>query len=792
MREKPGRTPAGGVVPSVPVMHARWFALGLGLSSAAALAACGHPPDVRHPTPQIRLAPPQAAAAWNQVQDVFERRCVVCHGCYDAPCQLKLDTFEGIDRGASDNKVYDPTRLIGAEPTRLGIDAHGRAAWREKKFHPVVAEGEKANLRASLLLRMLDLKHEHPLEASVDVAKEFTFELDRKQTCTTQDKFDAYAKEHPRWGMPYALPEVTEDERKALTTWVLAGAPHPPAAAPVDATERAIASWETFLNDASPKGQLAARYIYEHLFLASIRMDDTGKELFRLVRSRTAPGEAVDEIATRRPFDDPKVERVYYRFVRREGRPLEKTHMPYALSPERLARYRAMFLETPYDVLAQPGYEPEIAANPFRAFEAIPSVVRYRFMLEEAEFTIMGFIKGPVCRGQVALNVIEDRFWVTFVSPDVPWAAKETAFLSQQKGLLDMPAEAGSTTLGTAWFGFAKNHVKYASKHASFFTAVTEGGKLAGTQLLWDGDGQKNTNAALTVLRHFDNATVVRGLVGGPPKTAWVIDYPLLERIHYLLVAGYDVFGNVSHQLVTRLYMDFLRLEGEAGFLSMVPSGRRKPLVNEWYRGVKGDAKAKITTELTTYGGPPPGTFPQSQPELQVFAAMKARLGRAVAHGFDLDKVQDPEIKKQLLRLEGARGLPSSFLPESSFVTVELEKGARYNFTILRDSAHTNVAELFREESRRVPTEDVLTVVPGLLGAYPNALYDVKRADLAAFVDAALKLDGEPAYRALRTRFGVLRPSPRFWEHSDHLAEDRRQEDRLYGGLFDFNRLEPY
>ena len=660
----------------------------------------------------------------------------------------------------------------------------------------MVAEGEKANLRASLLLRMLDLKREHPLDASMDIAKDFTLGLDRKQTCTTADKFDAYAKDHPHWGMPYALPAVTEDERNALSTWVLAGAPHPPAAEPKAATAKSIDAWETFLNDVSPKGQLAARYLYEHLFLASVRFEGTrdasGTELFRLVRSRTPPGQPVDEIATRRPFDDPKVPRVHYRFVRREGRPLEKTHIPYALGPERLARYRAMFLDTPYDVVAQPGYDAETAANPFRAFQAIPSVVRYRFMLEEAEFTIMGFIKGPVCRGQVALNVIEDRFWVTFVSPDVPWASKETAFLSQQKALLDMPAEAGSTTLGTAWFGFARNHVKYASKHASFFTAVTEGGKLAGTQLLWDGDGQKNTNAALTVIRHFDNATVVRGLVGGPPKTAWVIDYPLLERIHYLLVAGYDVFGNVSHQLVTRLYMDFLRLEGEAGFLSMLPSARRKPLVDEWYRGVEGDAKAKITTELTTYGGPPPGRFPSRRPEMQVFAAMKARLGSAVSHGFDLDRVKDAEIRKQLGRLDGSRGLPSSYLPESSFVTVELEKGARFHFTILRESAHTNVAELFREESRRVPAEDTLTVVPGLLGAYPNALYDVKRADLAAFVDAALKLDGEPAYRTLRTRFGVLRASARFWEHSDHLAEDHRQEAPLDNGSFDLNRLEPY
>ena len=42
-----------------------------------------------------------------------------------------------------------------------------------------------------------------------------------------------------------------------------------------------------------------------------------------------------------------------------------------------------------------------------------------------------------------------------------------------------------------------------------------------------------------------------------------MLSYPLFERIAYLLVVGFDVFGNVAHQLDARLYMDFLRMEGE-------------------------------------------------------------------------------------------------------------------------------------------------------------------------------------------------------------------------------------
>jgi hypothetical protein len=58
------------------------------------------------PAPASLLSPPQKAI-WSGAQNVFKNRCVVCHGCYDAPCQLKLRTFDGIARGASDDKVYD-------------------------------------------------------------------------------------------------------------------------------------------------------------------------------------------------------------------------------------------------------------------------------------------------------------------------------------------------------------------------------------------------------------------------------------------------------------------------------------------------------------------------------------------------------------------------------------------------------------------------------------------------------------------------------------------------------------
>ena len=53
---------------------------------------------------------------------------MVCHACFDAPCQFKATSWEGVARGASKTPVYDPTRLRAAvadvvrKQIDLGID----------------------------------------------------------------------------------------------------------------------------------------------------------------------------------------------------------------------------------------------------------------------------------------------------------------------------------------------------------------------------------------------------------------------------------------------------------------------------------------------------------------------------------------------------------------------------------------------------------------------------------------------------------------------------------------------
>jgi len=42
--------------------------------------------------------------------------CVVCHSCYNAACQLKLSSYEGVSRGGSKQAVYSSSRLEAQRP----------------------------------------------------------------------------------------------------------------------------------------------------------------------------------------------------------------------------------------------------------------------------------------------------------------------------------------------------------------------------------------------------------------------------------------------------------------------------------------------------------------------------------------------------------------------------------------------------------------------------------------------------------------------------------------------------
>ena len=139
------------------------------------------------------------------VKPIIEQRCMVCHGCYDAPCQLKMDDWIGLNRGASKDKVYDGTRLLTARLTRLYEDALTEEEWRSKGFYPVL---ERDNITQSVMYKMLALKEKYPQPGEGVLSTRFDFSLDRSQSCPRPNQFGLYNQNRPWQGMPYGFPGV--------------------------------------------------------------------------------------------------------------------------------------------------------------------------------------------------------------------------------------------------------------------------------------------------------------------------------------------------------------------------------------------------------------------------------------------------------------------------------------------------------------------------------------------------------------------------------------------------------
>lgn len=734
-----------------------------------------------------------------QIKPVLDSRCIVCHACYDAPCQLKMTSPHGFERGAHKEKIYDGGRLLAATPNRLYLDASSLAEWRARGFFPVLNERQqtaKANLQASLTARMLSLKLQQPNPSDEELKAHFDFSLNRQQQCPTIEEFDRYAQNQPYAGMPFGLPALNAAEHSLLMDWLAQGAYLP--ADPVLTAEQqaAVKALESWLNTDDLKTQLSARYIYEHLFTSNLYFSaltpaNTQPQFFRMVRSSTAPGQAIKVIASRRPFDDPGVKRVYYRLQPLYDTLVHKTHQPYEINADLLQKWQSWFKDADYQVSQLPSYAPEVAANPLTAFVDLPINARYRFMLERAENTIMGYIKGPVCRGQVALNVINDRFWVYFVKPELAENSAVAAFYQSQQDNLRLPAEKESSTLALSWVGFAARQGNYLRARSDFLNQTLKNGEHLTPEGLWDGDGY-NQNASLTVFRHFDNATVVKGLIGEPPKTAWVIDYVLLERIHYLLVAGFDVYGNYGHQLMTRLYMDFLRMEGESNFLAFLPAEQRRSEFKSWYQKAGPKLTKFIEGDINPFNQPSGIQFVSNDPKAELYQLFAEHLTAVQPARYQLQNSKLAKNSNALLaELGKLQGKPASLLPELTMIMIDANNTKTPQlFTLIRNSAHYNVSSLFNEESNRNPDADDTTLVTGLLGSYPDAFWRVAESDLPKLVAQVQQLQTEADYSKLLQQYAIKRSSADFWAFSDELNRLFRQQYPVEAGWLDYNRLE--
>ena len=378
---------------------------------------------------------------------------------------------------------------------------------------------------------------------------------------------------------------------------------------------------------------------------------------------------------------------------------------------------------------------------------------------------------------------------MVFVDPEVN-EGNGKIFASMLKNLR-LPTESDTWfTPLSSWVKYSEAQHNYLKAKSDFLNRNIKGRNATTLDKIWQGDGH-NTNAALTVFRHFDSASVVNGLVGEHPQSVLIVGYPLLERIYYLLVAGFDVFGNTAHGIHSRLYMDFLRMEAELNLLGFLPKASRDAVRDRWYRGASPEVKAYLNGTKANFDQET-GIHYQTKNSYEEFLGLlNSHLAPVLDKRFELEKSGlSADALHDLRRLSQLRGRGLYLLPEATILTVHDAKGISHYFTLLRNSGHSNVAELFNEVDRRLPNEDTLTVANGFIGAYPNAFYDLTTDQLPAFVKTVTDMSTVADYSRLMDRYGIRRTDPRFWSQSDEIDAAHKLFSPVEAGLYDFNRFE--
>lgn len=731
------------------------------------------------------------------IQPIFTEKCVACHACYDSPCQLNLGSGEGAVRGATKLPVYDGTRTRAQATTRLYFDAEGEAAWRDKGFYSVL-QGQAP--QAALMARMLELGHRAPLTPNAKLPEDLDIGINRQNQCPTPDEFDDYAKKFAHAGMPFAVTGLDDQQYQTLQRWLAAGAPvEASAVTPTPDEARQIAEWEELLNARGAREVLVGRWLFEHLFLAHLYFDE-GKSghFFQLVRSRTPSGKPIDPIATRRPNDDPGTD-FYYRLWPIQGVIVHKTHITYPLSDARLARVNALFFGSDWTTDKVPGYGAQRRANPFETFEAIPAQARYQFMLDNAEYFVRTFIRGPVCRGQIATDVIRDNFWALFQDPQHDLYVTDAAYRGEATPLLAMPGQFDEIGgLLSLWHSYRdkRNAYEELRRDAYADTPVPTWADI------WSG----NDNALLSIYRQFDSAFVRKGLIGEVPQTMWLLDYPLFERTYYQLVVNFDVYGNVSHQAQTRLYFDLIRNGAEVNFLRLMPAESRTAILDDWYQN-SGKLKMWLDYEDIDDDTPTGLFLPVERAKgsfaaqlLKRYADLNARpdpinrctTGNCYRPDIDPALQQAEQALSQLVSRPAAGLKVIDQMPEATLLRVELADGRREVYSVLRNRAHSNVAFMMGEELRYQPGLDTLTIYPGVLTSYPNFMFNLRAEEVPEFVSALGQVKDTAAFDKVVERWGIRRSHPQFWRYFHDLSAYIHETDPVEAAVLDMNRYQNF
>jgi len=281
------------------------------------------------------------------------------------------------------------------------------------------------------------------------------------------------------------------------------------------------------------------------------------------------------------------------------------------------------------------------------------------------------------------------------------------------------------------------------------------------------------------------------------------MDYPLMERIYYSLVAGFDVFGDLGHQLGDRLYMDELRIEGESYFLDFLPSDQRENIMQGWYKKALFNLVGYYPTVM-----PARIDFQTENPKREFIEGLVTRyINKKTGIAFDPYNYMDkndtyPALPRKYRTIKDyLRGFRAVSVPGMGFLKYINDYNANVAFIRIRipdgndrvisavvHRWHDNVQFLVGEDLRLDSSKDRADFFPGFIGSYPNYFFDVNLIDLPDFLSLLYSYKGRPKDRQKLVKYGINRADADFWQEYDWFQQRFNEEEPTRAGLFDLNR----
>jgi hypothetical protein len=95
---------------------------------------------------------------------------------------------------------------------------------------------------------------------------------------------------------------------------------------------------------------------------------------------------------------------------------------------------------------------------------------------------------------------------------------------------------------------------------------------------------------------------------------------------------------------------------------------------------------------------------------------------------------------------------------------------------------------MFEEEKRREHDRDTLTAVRGLIGSYPNFMFNVPLDGVEAFADALHGARSPEQFSEVVDRYGLPRTHPDIWANFQWFVDYMRRTSPIEAGVYDMSR----